>query len=292
MKGIITRGVGGFYYVRGNEDAQEYVLRARGIFRKRRITPLVGDHVEFTPGQGEEHGWLEEIEPRISESLRPPVANVELLLLVVAPVPEPDLLLIDRLIVRAAQSGMQPMVLVNKADLDPQMHERIRREYQGTPLEVMSVCAHTGEGLEALKEHMRGRIVCFAGQSAVGKSSLINALFGLTLETGGLSRKTDRGRHTTRHAELLFIGDMRLMDTPGFSLLTLEEKMEPETLREYYPEYEACSALCRFQPCLHDREPGCAVRAKVESGELSATRHERYRTLLDEVKTTWRERYD
>lgn len=292
MKGIITRGVGGLYYVRANEDEREYVLRARGIFRKRHVTPLVGDRVEFTPGQGEEHGWLEEIEPRVSESLRPPVANVELLMLVVAPVPEPDLLLIDRLIVRALASGMQPMVLVNKSDLDPAMYERIVQEYQGTPLEVMSVCAHTGEGLDALRERMRGHIVCFAGQSAVGKSSLINALFGLSLETGGLSRKTDRGRHTTRHAELLFIGDMRLMDTPGFSLLTLEEKLEPEKLREYYPEYEACSEECRFQPCLHDREPGCAVRAKVAAGELSATRHERYRTLLDEVKTTWRGRYD
>ena len=292
MKGIITRGVGGLYYVRGNEDDKEYVLRARGIFRKRHVTPLVGDRVEFTPGQGEEHGWLEEIEPRLSESLRPPVANVELLMLVVAPVPEPDLLLIDRLIVRALASGMQPMVLVNKSDLDPQMYERIVQEYQGTPLEVMRVCAHTGEGLDALRERMRGHIVCFAGQSAVGKSSLINALFGLSLETGGLSRKTERGRHTTRHAELLFIGDMRLMDTPGFSLLTLEETLEPEKLREYYPEYEACAQQCRFQPCLHDREPGCAVRAKVASGELSATRHERYRTLLEEVKATWRGRYD
>ena len=292
MKGIITRGVGGLYYVRGNEDAKEYVLRARGIFRKRHVTPLVGDRVEFTPGQGEEHGWLEEIEPRLSESLRPPVANVELLMLVVAPVPEPDLLLIDRLIVRALASGMQPMVLVNKSDLDPQMYERIVQEYQGTPLEVMRVCAHTGEGLDALRERMRGHIVCFAGQSAVGKSSLINALFGLSLETGGLSRKTERGRHTTRHAELLFIGDMRLMDTPGFSLLTLEETLEPEKLREYYPEYEACAQQCRFQPCLHDREPGCAVRAKVASGELSATRHERYRTLLEEVKATGRGRYD
>ena len=199
MEGIITRGVGGFYYVRGHEDEQEYVLRARGIFRKRRITPLVGDQVEFTPGQGEEHGWLEDIKPRVSESLRPPVANVELLMLVVAPVPEPDLLLIDRLIVRALASGMQPMVLVNKADLDPSMYERIRDEYQGTPLEVMSVCAHTGEGLEALKERMRGRIVCFAGQSAVGKSSLINALFGLNLGVAAVG--VDQPVAVVAHAE-------------------------------------------------------------------------------------------
>lgn len=290
MKGIITRGVGGLYYVRA--DGMEYVLRARGILRKKHMTPLVGDWVEFTPGHGEEHGWLEDIEPRVSQSLRPPVANVELLLLVLAPVPEPDLLLIDRLIVRALAGGMQPLLLVNKSDVDASLFERIQSQYRGTPLEVISVCAKTGEGLDAVRERMRSRITCFAGQSAVGKSSLINALFGLNLETGGLSRKTERGRHTTRHAELLFIGDMRLMDTPGFSLLALEEQLPPERLREYYPEYEAYAADCRFNPCMHDREPGCAVRAAVEAGALSGARHERYRTLLGEVKATWRNRYD
>lgn len=291
MTGMITRGIGGFYTVRAQEG-EEYTLRARGIFRKRRITPLVGDRVEFTPGQGEEDGWIEEILPRTNESLRPPVANVDILLLVIAPLPEPDLLLIDRLIVRAFSGGMQPVLVVNKADMDAQLPGCIAEQYAHTALQVYGVSAATGEGLDALREAMRGHTVCFAGQSAVGKSSLINALFGLQLETGGISRKTERGKHTTRHAQLHFIEDIRLMDTPGFSLLTLDGTMEPEALRDEYPEYVAYAPQCRFQPCLHDKEPGCAVRTLVEAGALSKERYARYIALLGEVRETWRTRYD
>ncbi len=291
MVGSILRGIGSFYTVLAEEDGQEYTLRAQKKLRHQKLTPMVGDRVRFSPGQGEENGWLEEILPRKSMLIRPSVANVDMLMLVVASVPAPDLLLCDKLILRATRERMIPALCVNKIDLGSDLAERIRKEYAGTQLRVFSVSAHTGEGIEALREAMRGKVTCLAGQSAVGKSSLLNALFGLSLETGGLSRKTDRGRHTTRRAEMMILDGMYVLDTPGFSLLEMEQGMEPEVFAELYPEYNALAGACRFQPCLHDREPGCAVHAAVDRGELSAERWQRYRTLLGEVREKWKGRY-
>ncbi|MGN0996835.1 MAG: ribosome small subunit-dependent GTPase A [Candidatus Ventricola sp.] len=290
MTGSIMRGIGSFYTVRCDEDGREYTLRAQKKLRHQHMTPMVGDRVRFTPGQGEENGWLEEILPRKSVIERPSVANADMLMLVVASVPQPDMLLVDKLILRAAQGGMTPALCVNKIDLGDALVQRIREEYAGTQLRVFAASARTGEGVEALREAMRGKVTCLAGQSAVGKSSLLNAVFGLGLETGGLSRKTERGRHTTRRAEMLAVDGMLVLDTPGFSLLELPE-MEPESFAQLYPEYEARAALCRFQPCLHDREPGCAVHAAVDAGALSPARWARYRELLAEVKDKWKGRY-
>ena len=291
MTGSIMRGIGSFYTVLCDEDGQEYTLRAQKKVRRQRLTPMVGDRVRFTPGQGEEDGWLEEILPRRSELIRPSVANVDTLMLVVASVPQPDMLLCDKLIVRAERGGMSPAICVNKVDLGGELAEEIEREYKGTSLRVYRVSALTGEGIEELREAMRGRVTCLAGQSAVGKSSLLNALFDLQLETGGLSRKTERGRHTTRRAEMMALGGMMVLDTPGFSLLELESGLEPQAFAESYLEYNALAGECRFQPCMHDREPGCAVRAAVEAGMLGRSRWERYRQLLAEVKENWKGRY-
>ena len=254
------------------------------------MTPMVGDRVRFSPGQGEENGWLEEILPRKSVIERPSVANADMLMLVVASVPQPDMMLIDKLILRAAKGGMTPALCVNKIDLGGDLAEEIRAEYAGTQLRVFAASALTGEGVETLREAMRGKVTCLAGQSAVGKSSLLNALFGLELETGGLSRKTDRGRHTTRRSEMMAVDGMLVLDTPGFSLLELES-MEPQDFAQLYPEYNALAGACRFQPCLHDREPGCAVHAAVDAGGLSAVRWMRYRELLAEVRENWKGRY-
>ena len=291
MEGSILRGIGSFYTVLCDEDGREYTLRAQKKLRHQKLTPMVGDRVRFTPGQGEEDGWLEEILPRRSMLVRPSVANVDMLMLVVASVPAPDLLLCDKLILRATQGSMTPAICVNKIDLGDGLAQQIEAEYAGTQLRVFSVSAHTGEGVGALREAMRGRVTCLAGQSAVGKSSLLNALFGLSLETGGLSRKTERGRHTTRRAEMMAIDGMFVLDTPGFSLLELEDAIEPEAFAQLYPEYNALAGACRFQPCLHDREPGCAVHAAVDRGELSAARWARYRELLGEVREKWKGRY-
>ena len=291
MEGSILRGIGSFYTVLCDEDGQEYTLRAQKKLRHQKMTPMVGDRVRFTPGQGEENGWLEEILPRKSMIVRPAVANVDMLMLVVASVPQPDLLLVDKLILRANAGNMTPAICVNKIDLGSELAAQLEREYAGTQLRVFSASAKTGEGVEELREAMRGRVTCLAGQSAVGKSSLLNRLFGLELETGGLSRKTERGRHTTRRSEMMVLDGMLVLDTPGFSLLELEENIEPEAFAQLYPEYNALAGECRFQPCQHDREPGCAVHAAVDRGELSAERWARYRELLTEVREKWKGRY-
>lgn len=291
MTGSILRGIGSFYTVLADEDAQEYTLRAQKKLRHQKLTPMVGDRVRFTPGEGDDDGWIEEILPRKSELIRPSVANADMLMLVVASVPQPDMLLVDKLILRAERGGMTPAICVNKVDLGEELAQRIAAEYAGTELRVFSVSARTGEGIGALREAMHGKVTCLAGQSAVGKSSLLNALFGLNLETGGLSRKTERGRHTTRRAEMMALDGSFVLDTPGFSLLELETDMEPQEFAGLYPEYNALAADCRFQPCLHDREPGCAVRAAVESGALGAARWARYRQLLGEVRENWKGRY-
>ena len=290
-QGTLVRGFGGFYTVR-DAEGQEFTLRCKKKFRRLGLSPLVGDEVLFTPGEGEEHGWLEEILPRSSQCLRPPVANVSLLLIVVAPVPEPDLLLVDRMMVRARAQGMDMLLVVNKCDLDEGLAQELSAQYAGAQVPVYAVSAESGQGLATLRERMGGRLCCLTGQSGVGKSTLLNALLGLSLETGEISRKIQRGKNTTRHAELLIKDGLRVLDTAGFSLLELDGGMEPVTLKEYYPEFAAYEGKCRFEPCYHDREPGCAVTAAYGEGAIHPQRLARYRALLAEVRQAWRERYD
>ena len=290
-QGTLVRGFGGFYTVR-DAEGQEFTLRCKKKFRRLGLSPLVGDEVLFTPGEGEEHGWLEEILPRSSQCLRPPVANVSLLLIVVAPVPEPDLLLVDRMMVRARAQGMDMLLVVNKCDLDEGLAQELQAQYAGAQVPVYAVSAESGQGLAALRERMGGRLCCLTGQSGVGKSTLLNALLGLSLETGEISRKIQRGKNTTRHAELLIKDGLRVLDTAGFSLLELDGGMEPVTLKEYYPEFAEYEGKCRFEPCYHDREPGCAVTAACGEGAIHPQRLARYRALLAEVRQAWRERYD
>ena len=290
-RGTLIRGIGGFYTAM-DADGNEYTLRAMKKFRRERITPLVGDEVLFSPGEGEEHGWLEQILPRRTECVRPPVANVELLVIVVAPEPEPDLLLVDRLMVRAHAQGMGTVLAINKCDLDPSLAQDLQVQYAGAETPIHAVSAATGEGVEALHETLRGRLCCLAGQSGVGKSSLLSRMLGLELETGELSWKIRRGKNTTRHAELLIKDGLRVLDTAGFSLLELDGRMDPITLKEHWPELQRLEGQCRFQPCYHGKEPGCAATAAVEAGEIDPRRLERYRILLADVRQAWRKRYD
>ncbi len=291
MQGRIILGLGGLYTVRDTMGA-EYVLRAKGKFRRMQLTPLVGDNVLFTPGAGDEHGWVDEILPRTSVSIRPPAANVQLLIVVVAPSPAPDLLLVDRLLIGAHQQQMDVLLAVNKKDLDPKLPDRLEKEYEKAGVGFLSMSAYKADGLQALREKMRGRLCCMAGQSGVGKSTLLNALFGLELKTGEISQRIERGRHTTRHAELLEKDGLAVLDTPGFSLLEMDKPLDPVQLQEYYPEFEPYQNQCRFSPCYHHTEPGCRVMAAVQNGELNRERVLRYQTLLGEWKQTWRERYD
>ena len=290
-EGVIIKGVGGLYYARG-EDGGTHVLRARGIFRRRHITPMVGDRVRFTPGQGEEHGWVEEILPRESQLVRPPVANVRYLVIVLAPAPAPDYLLIDTLIAMALRQGIRPTLVVNKCDLDGGTYEAVRSDYAGLGAPLLAVSALSGQGMDGLRSLLASGVCCLAGQSGVGKSTLLCAATGLRLQTGEISQKIHRGRHTTRHAELLFSGEYRVLDTPGFSLLELWEGLEPIRLKEYYPEFAPYEGQCRFSPCYHLSEPGCAVLKAARAGEISQARLERYHLLLKKAQEAWRNRYD
>ncbi len=291
MTGTVLKGVGGFYTVL--DDAGEcYTLRAQSKLRRQRLTPMVGDRVSFTPGQGEQHGWLEGILERKNQLVRPPIANIEALALVVAAgAPEPDLLLVDRMLLYAKENGIEPMLVVNKCDQDRAMAEALRRQYAGAGIGFFAVSAQTGQGVAELKAALRGSIHALGGQSGVGKSSLINAMYGLSLQTGSISEKIERGRNTTRHSELIPLpeGGM-VLDTPGFSLLELK-LMEPHLLQEGYPEFQNLEP-CRFSPCAHISEPDCAVRRAVAEGRIDEGRWARYKVLYEEMNKRWKERYD
>lgn len=291
IKGEIKEGRGGFYTVR-DETGQEHILRAKKKFRRDGISPLPGDRVMFSPGSGEEHGWLEEILPRASLCLRPPVANITLMVIVVAPEPVPDYLLVDKLLVYADMQGIRPLIAVNKSDIGMETYEKARDIYKSSGAPVIALSASSGQGLDELCSRMRGELTGFAGQSGVGKSALLSMVTGTELISGAISDRIKRGKQTTRHTTLLYHDGMRVMDTPGFSLLELPRGMEPEQLSGYYPDFRPYEADCRFNPCLHLTEPGCAVKKACEAGDINASRLLRYGELMETVKKTWRERYD
>ena len=201
------------------------------------------------------------------------------MLLVLAPQPEPDYLLIDTLLVMAARQSIRPVLVANKCDLSSEVYESLVREYTPLQVPILRVSAETGEGLDELRAVMRQGICCFAGQSGVGKSTLLSAATGLEL-------------NTTRHAELMFQDGYQVLDTPGFSLLELEMGMEPIQLKDYYPDFAPYEGQCRFSPCYHLSEPGCAVLEAAREGKLGKERLERYHLLLSRVKEAWRNRYD
>ncbi|MDR1570788.1 MAG: ribosome small subunit-dependent GTPase A [Oscillospiraceae bacterium] len=288
MLGTLIRGVGGMYTAVG-DDGAEYTLRARGKLRHEHITPMAGDRVEMSPGSGEQHGWLERVLERSSVLTRPPVANLELLILTIAPTPEPDMLLIDRLMVMARLAGVDCLLCINKNDIDPSIGERVREEYMAARVPIETVSALKSDTLAGLYGAMVGKTCCFAGQSGVGKSTILSALIGRRLKIGEISARTERGKHTTRHSELLIENGLRVLDTPGFSLFALDG-VQPQSLQEAYAEFEGLSASCRFQPCMHDREPGCVVRETMLACGAAA-RYERYRELLAETRQAWNDRY-
>lgn len=292
MQGIILRGIGGFYYAMDDEGTV-HTLRAQGKIRRERMKPKVGDRVEITPGEGEDHGWIHHILPRANDLVRPPVANIDLIVIVVAAAsPDPDLMMADRLMMNARRAGIDVRLVINKCDLAPEMAAEIARQYRGAEVEPIMISAQTGEGIDALRECLKGRIHALAGQSGAGKSTTINALYGLNQETGDLSRKIERGKNTTRHCELIPVSDGGMvLDTPGFSLLETE-LFEPIEVKDSYPEFRLYEGQCFFQPCYHSTEPRCAVRDAVAEGDIDQKRHERYSALLDEQKQKWRERYD
>lgn len=292
IKGRILKGIGGFYYIYG-EDGAVYECRAKGKFRREGVKPMPGDFAEFTPPVQGAGGSVDEILPRKNQLPRPMIANLDRLLIVVAAgEPEADLQLVDKMLLYARAHGIPAAIAVNKADQRPDPSP-ILREYAGSGAQLLEVSAREGRGLDAVKELLSGAFTCLAGQSAVGKSTLLNAIApGLSLQTGELSRKTARGRHTTRHSELLLLPELDAIvaDTPGFSILECME-MEPEELKDYYPEFLPFAGKCRFDGCLHDREPQCRVKQAVAEGEVSVARYARYQKLLQELTERRENRY-
>lgn len=289
-EGRIIRGVGSFYTVR-TADETEFTCRARGRFRREHLVPTVGDMIAFT-AQPDGAYAIERILPRKNELVRPPVSNIDQLVIVAAAsAPKPDLLLIDKLLIACAQKGVRPLLVLNKIDeRDDAVVSAFLADYAA--FTVLPVSSHTGEGMNALREALAGKVSCFAGQSAVGKSSLLNALLpSLSLEVGGLARKTERGRHTTRRAELWPFCGGAVLDTPGFSLLETD-MLDQEALNGCYPEFTDAPSRCRFAACTHTAEPDCAVKALLAAGALPRGRYERYCTLLAEIHERRKHQYD
>ncbi|MEA4869717.1 MAG: ribosome small subunit-dependent GTPase A [Christensenella sp.] len=290
MRGRIIKGIGGFYSVL-RESGETVVCKARGRFRNEGMTPMVGDLVEISlPETG--YASLDDILPRKNALLRPQVSNIDLLIIVLsASVPKPDWLLADKLLIQAHTLGIQPLMVLNKIDTaKDEITNQFAADYAA--YDTLLVSSHSMEGMDALKAAITGRICCFAGQSAVGKSSLLNSLFPeLSLETGELAKKTDRGKHTTRQAELWpFLGGA-VLDTPGFSLFELSE-LTQDALNKCWPEFEGAYERCRFTGCRHVAEPDCAVKALLPEGKLTRARYDRYLEIQMEVETLKKHKYD
>lgn len=258
--------------------------RAAGRFRQEGVKPLVGDYVRVEKGAEGPTALITQIEPRRNELTRPLAANIDTLLIVLSPrKPRSDLLLCDKLLVEARRQGIEPIIAVNKIDAWPEEGSALAAEYAGAA-PVFLVSAASGVGVAELEEALRGKTVCLTGQSAVGKSSLLNRITGESFQrTGGLSRKTDRGRHTTRAVEIFDVPELQLalIDTPGFSILAAPDS-EEQPLAEFYPEFAPCMGKCRFDSCRHAKEPDCAVKAAVADGKISSGRYSRYLELLND----------
>lgn len=292
LPGVIVKALSGYYYVQPHDNqtsSSTVQCRARGVFKKKGLTPLVGDEVYYVLTENGE-GTVVELLPRSTELIRPPVANVDLAVLVFSVVePSLNFQLLDKFLVHIEHAGIKPLLVLSKQDFamseeaETQLKEEakssleaVKRIYGKLGYEIYSTSSVEHEGIGALHERLKGHVAVFAGQSGVGKSSLLNALVpGLTLETNEISNKLGRGKHTTRHVELIDIGGGYVADTPGFSQLDFQE-LGISDLSYGFIEMRELSPNCKFRGCTHVQEPGCAVLDAVENGEIESSRHEHY----------------
>lgn len=287
MQGKIIKGIGGFYYVH-LQGRGIYECKAKGLFRKMGVKPLVGDDVEIQVlDEGARTGNITSILPRKNRLIRPAVSNVDRAMVIFSVVqPEPNFHLLNSFLVMMERQQVPCVLCFNKADLALERQiEEIKKIYQETEYPLFFVSAKEKEGIEQIKDVLRDKTTTVAGPSGVGKSSLINSLQqDVTMETGDISKKIERGRHTTRHSELIALEDGGyIMDTPGFSSLSVDF-MEKEELKGYFPEFLKYQPECRFQGCAHIHEPDCAVKEALSKEMISQVRYDDYVMFYEQCK--------
>ncbi|MGM9934456.1 ribosome small subunit-dependent GTPase A [uncultured Clostridium sp.] len=282
MNGKIIKGIGGFYYIKTEEGLIE--CKARGKFRHKDIKPMVGDNVTIKIENGK--GVIEEIHKRTSELVRPTVANVSLAFIVFA-VKNPDINfdLLNKFLVLCEYNNIEVIVCLNKIDLvSEEEREEIKKRINDIGYEVLFINAKQGIGIERLKEKIEGNVTVFCGPSGAGKSTLINKLADKEhMETGKVSEKLGRGKHTTRHSELIEVADGYIVDTPGFSTLEIKDLMDKNSLKYCFPEFSQYNDNCKYRGCLHYKEPKCALKDAVEEGKVNKYRYDFYIKSLEEI---------
>ena len=287
MQGKIIKGIAGFYYVHVVHSGI-YECKAKGIFRNKKIKPLVGDNVEIDIIDEEKRiGNIVEIAERTNELIRPAVANIDQSLVIFAVMrPDPNINLLDRFLVMMERQDVPVIICFNKVDLVPEEEMiELRDTYVNAGYHVIFTSTLNGNGVEDVKRILIGKTTAFAGPSGVGKSSMLNAIIpDANSETGGISEKIGRGKNTTRHTEIFNLEDETyIMDTPGFTSLYTND-FEKEELKWYFPEFREYEGKCRFNGCIHENEPDCAVKDALEEGKISESRYKNYLQMLDEIK--------
>lgn len=293
MRGKIIKGIAGFYYVQTKDGI--YECKAKGSFRNRKLKPYVGDNAEIVVlNEKEKKGNIEEILARKNCLIRPAVANIDQTLLIFAAAkPEPNLNLLDRFLIMMEQKEIPVVLVFNKKDAaDQEKMKELADIYKGCGYQVLLVSALEQEGISEIRKLLRGKTTTVAGPSGVGKSSIINLLqSGIFMETGNISEKIERGKHTTRHCELIPIEeDSYIFDTPGFSSLYLTD-LEKEELKDYFPEFGPYEEQCKFLGCVHMNEPVCGVKNALKEGKISSSRYENYKLLYEELKENEKRKY-